>query len=348
MSHSTPNHRVEDDTMAVIAVNYRSAKDTIECLQSLFSGDRLPYVIVADNDSQDGSIDAIRAWAEGRGSVEAGHPFHAEAAARPVNFPIDYEIRDRNDLSRPVSKRLTIIDTGGNLGFAGGNNRGIEIARLNPSVELFWLLNNDTTVGPQTVTAVKDAFAAKPAWGMAGTPIRLYHEPSRYQLLNGMRFSKWTGAAGGIAGGSRVDAPYDVAEVTAQTDFVCGASLVMTRAFVEDVGLLEERFFLYYEEIDLALRGKGRHEIGFVPEAIVYHKEGASAGSASKLSHRARSPLSEYHHIRSKMIFARKHYPLMVPLYFAQNLAIVARRLLRRQPAQAKATARATFGLPLR
>ena len=334
--------------MAVIAVNYRSAKDTIECLHSIFSGDRLPYVIVADNDSQDGSIDAIRAWAEGRTAVEAGHPFHTEAAGRSVAFPIDYEVRAPNDLSRPVEKRLTIIDTGGNLGFAGGNNRGLAIARLNPKVELFWLLNNDTTVDPQTVSKVQDAFAAHPEWGMAGTPIRLYHEPSRYQLLNGMRFRKWTGAAGGIAGGSSVDQPYDIAQVTAQTDFVCGASLIMSRAFVEDVGLLEERFFLYYEEIDLALRGKGRHQIGFVPDAVVYHKEGASAGSASKLSHRARSPLSEYHHIRSKMIFARKHYPMMVPLYFVQNLAIIARRIMRRQPAQAKATARATFGLPLR
>ncbi len=348
MSHAASSPAVEDDTIAVVAVNYRSAQDTIECLHSLFSGDRVPFVIVADNDSRDGSIEAICEWARGERVAGAAHPFHEQSVARPVAFPIDFEVRTADDLTRPVEKRLTIIDTGGNLGFAGGNNRGLEIARLHPAIDLFWLLNNDTTVGPQTVSAVKQAFAAHPTWGMAGTPIRLYHEPSRYQLLNGMHFSKWTGAAGGIAGGSSVEQAYDAAEVTAKTDFVCGASLIMTRAFLEDVGLLEERFFLYYEEIDLALRGKGRHRTGFVTDAVVYHKEGASAGSASKLSHRARSPLSEYHHIRSKMIFARKHYPLLVPLYFAQNLIIVARRIIRRQPAQARATARATFGLPLR
>ena len=335
-----------DRTIAVIAVNYRSPADTIECLHSLFSGDRIPYVIVADNDSQDGSIDTITEWAEGKRSAGVAHPFHLESVKRPVSFPIEYEIRRPGELNRPVEKPLTIIDTGANLGFAGGNNRGLQIALPNRDIDTFWLLNNDTTVGPKTVSTVKETFERNPDWGMAGTPIRFYHEPEQYQLLNGMRFNKWTGAAGGIGAGEHVGIPFDVDDVAGQTDFVCGASLIMSREFVEDVGFLEERFFLYYEEIDLATRGN-RHRIGFVPDAIVYHKEGASAGSASKLSKRARSPLSEYHHIRSKMLFASKHYPWLLPLYFAQNLAIIARRVLRRQPAQVRATVRATFGRPL-
>ncbi|WP_394269983.1 glycosyltransferase family 2 protein [Qipengyuania sp.] len=336
-----------DRTMAVILVNYRSPGDTIECLSSLFAGTRVPYVIVADNASGDGSLETIARWAEGRHELQIEHPFHRMAQDRPITFPIEYEVRGPDDERRPPSKPLTLLQTGSNLGFAGGNNRGLQIASRGEGIDIFWLLNNDTTVGPQTVTAVAEAFASHPQWGMAGTPIRLYHEPTRHQLVNGMRFSKWSAAGAGIDAGSSVDQRFDAGDIIRQTDFVCGASLIMTRPFFETVGELEERFFLYFEEIDLATRAKGRFDIGFVADAIVYHKEGGSAGSASILSKRARSPLSEYHFIRSKMIFARKHYPWLVPLYFAQNLAIMARRALRRQPEQLKAVAKATFGLPL-
>ncbi|MDG6079101.1 glycosyltransferase family 2 protein [Erythrobacter litoralis] len=331
--------------MAVIAVNYRSPEDTIECLASLFSGERVPYVIVADNASGDGSLETIAAWAKGERETRYASEFHRNEATAAIRFPIECDLRGPDDLDRPIEKPLTLIDTGANLGFAGGNNRGLQVAAGNPAVELLWLLNNDTTVGPETVGMVIDAFGAHPEWGMAGTPVRLYHEPHTHQLVNGMRFNKLTGTGRGIGAGSAVDTKLDPDAVARQTDFVCGASLIMSREFFEDVGYLEERFFLFYEEIDLATRGK-QYPIGFIPDAVVYHKEGASAGSSSRLQ--ARSPLAEYHHIRSKMLFVRKHYPLLLPLYFAQNLVIVARRLMRRQPPQAKATARATFGLPLR
>ncbi|WP_215229181.1 glycosyltransferase family 2 protein [Erythrobacter sp. 3-20A1M] len=336
-----------DPGMAVILVNYRGAHDTIECLASLFSGDTIPYVIVADNASGDGSVDRITAWADGEGSVPVANPAHANEAYDRIERPIAYEVLGPDELQEGVRKPLTVIETGGNLGFAGGNNRGLELALNNPEIDILWLLNNDTIVEADTVRKLREAFVSAPQHAMLGTPIRLYHDRDRHQLLNGMRFDKWTGAAAGIGGGSPIDGPFDRDAVIAQSDFVCGASLAVTRDFVEDVGLLEERFFLYYEEIDWAMRARGRHQTGFADQAVVYHKEGASAGSASRLSRRARSPLSEYHHIRSKMIFCRKHFPALLPLYFAQNLAILARRVARRQPAQARAVLRATFGLPL-
>ena len=339
---------VSDRGMAVILVNYRGADDTIECLASLFSGDTIPYVIVADNASGDGSVARIGAWADGEGTVPVANVAHANEAYDRIERPIEYEVLGPGDLAHGVRKPLTLIETGGNLGFAGGNNRGLELALNNPEIDLFWLLNNDTIVEPDTVRKLRQAFTDAPDHAMLGTPIRLYHDRDRHQLLNGMRFNKWTGAAAGIAGGSPVDSPFDRQDVIAKSDFVCGASLAVTRPFLEDVGPLEERFFLYYEEIDWAMRAKkGRHRTGFADQAIVYHKEGASAGSASRLSRRARSPLSEYHHIRSKMIFCRKHFPALLPLYFAQNLVIFARRVARRQPQQARAVLRATFGRPL-
>lgn len=337
---------VTDPAMAVITVNYRGADDTIECLASLFSGDRIPYVIVADNDSRDGSVERIAAWAEGRLEMPVVGPVRAGHVPAPGARPSGFEIIGPADLARGIRRPLTIIETGGNLGFAGGNNQGLRLALATSGIDLMWLLNNDTTAEPGAVAAMRRAFADHPEWGMVGARVGLYHQPGRYQLLNGMRFDRWTGMGTEICGGMAVDRPFNADAVRLQTDFVSGASLAVTRDFVERVGLMEERFFLYYEEMDWAMRARGLFQLGFAADAVVYHKEGASAGSASKLSNRVRSPLSEYHRLRSKMIFCRKHFPYLLPLYSAQNAVILLRRLWRRQPAQARAVLRAMLGRP--
>ena len=317
------------DNLAIITVNYRAADDTLECIESIEDGTGTPFIVVVDNDSRDDSIQRFRSWV-------ASHP----------DLEGEVEFRDASRIADPLTKRITFIESPANGGFASGNNIGLRAASATPGIDLFWLLNNDTTVDPKACAQICDYFAAHPESGMAGTQLRLYHEPERFQLLNGMTFSKTTGAARGVHAGEPVSSICPASDVIERTDFICGASLIMTKAFFDEVGYLEEKFFLYYEEVDLAYRGKN-FPLGYVKDAIVFHKEGASAGSASQLSKRARSPLSEYHHIRSKMIFARKHIPWALPLYFAQNMIIWLRRLARRQPLQARAVLNATFGRPL-
>ena len=314
------------DQLAIITVNYRAALDTLECLESIEDAQGDPWVVVVDNASGDASMKHFRSWVEQRPEL-----------MNEVDFRTSETLGDR------LTKRITFIESSTNGGFASGNNIGLRVAAATPGIDLFWLLNNDTILDAQSVRAVVDYFSDKPEVGMAGTQLRLYHQRDRFQLLNGMTFSRATGAARGIHAGQSVASKLADDEVIRRSDFICGASLVMTRSFFEQVGYLEEKFFLYYEEVDLAYRGKD-FALGYVADAIVFHKEGASAGSASQLSARARSPLSEYHHIRSKMLFARKHIPWAVPLYFVQNIVILLRRCARRQPAQARAVFNATFG----
>ncbi|EDL49317.1 glycosyltransferase family 2 protein [Erythrobacter sp. SD-21] len=316
--------------LAIITVNYRAAPDTIECLKSLLDSRTNARVVVVDNNSADGSVEQIEAW----------------LGSQPLLVG-DFEKRSGKRTDQRLSKRITLIASKINGGFASGNNIGLKAALATEEIEIFWLLNNDTVVAQGAAEEAIRYFRANPQVGMAGTQLRLYHDPERFQLLNGMEFSLLTGAASGIYSGRSVQTSFDPEDVLSRTDFICGASLLMRRNFLHAVGLLEESFFLYYEEVDLAFRGKA-FEVGFVADAIVYHKEGATAGSASQLSNRARSPLSEYHHIRSKMIFAKKHAPAFLPIYFIQNLAIWLRRIWRNQPAQAGAVWRATMGLPFR
>ena len=313
-------------SLAVITINYRSAEDTIECMESLLAGRVCPRIVVVDNDSRDGSVEEMIAW--------------AEASERLAG---NFEVRDGETEPAPLTRLLTIVASRHNGGFSSGNNIGLRLARITADVETFWLLNNDTVVDPEASLSIADYFASNPQIGIAGTQLRLYGDRDRYQLLNGMEFSPLTGAAKGVFAGRGVEEAFDPDEILAKSDFVCGASLIMSRDFLESVGLLEERFFLYYEELDLAYRGRAFRD-GFVSDAIVYHKVGATAGSSNSMTREARSPLSEYHHVRSKMIFARKHLPLCVPIYFAQNIVIWIRRLMRGHSRQAKAVMAAILG----
>ena len=313
-------------SLAVVTINYRSAPDTIECIESLLSGTAWPRIVVVDNDSQDGSVEKIASWAADSKAL-AG----------------DFEVRDGDDPVAPLTRLLTIVAGHHNGGFSSGNNVGLRLAQITEEVDTFWLLNNDTVVAPDASRKIADYFKQNPQIGIAGTQLRLYGDRERFQLLNGMEFSPLTGAARGVFAGRGVEEPFDAAKILAASDFVCGASLIMSRKFLETVGLLEERFFLYYEELDLAYRGRA-FPTGFVSDAIVYHKVGATAGSSNSMTREARSPLSEYHHIRSKMIFARKHLPACLPIYFAQNIVIWIRRLMRGHSRQANAVMAATLG----
>jgi GT2 family glycosyltransferase len=331
--------------IAAVLVNWRGAGDTIECLESLLRSDVPVRAIVCDNDSGDGSVAAILDWAAGkRPPTVPAQPALAHLTDPPLAKPVACERLVNHAFAHGPRTDLTVIETGGNLGYAGGNNVGIRYALADPAIDVVWLLNNDTVVAPHTAGAILAAFDADPALGMAGAPLRYYHRPDTHQLLGGMRFNRWTAMSAGVAGGHKVVDPIDAAAVLAQTDFVCGASLAVSRAFLERIGPMEDRYFLYYEEIDWALRNAGRFKTGFVAQAIVWHKEGASAGSSGAKGQR--SAFSDYHLARSKLIFGRKHYPLLLPLYWAQNMAIAIRRLLRRQPAKARAILRASFGLP--
>jgi GT2 family glycosyltransferase len=331
--------------IAVVMVNWRGTKDTIECLESLLRSDVAVHAIVCDNDSGDGSVEALLDWARGEPAYEAPSGSLAPLTIPPLEKPLVYEhLRDEGAFTRGPQAPLTIIETGGNLGYARGNNVGIRFALANPDIDVVWLLNNDTVVEPSTAGAILAAFDTDPGLGMVGAALRYYHRPSHHQMLGGMRFSRWTTRAVGIGAGSAVGARVDADQIGRETDFVCGASLGVSRAFLETVGLMGEEYFLYYEEVDWAIRNAGRFRMGFSPAAIVYHKEGGSIGSSGAKGQR--SALSDYHHARSKLLFGRKHYPALLPAYFAQNLIMAARRILRRQPDKARAILRASIGLP--
>ena len=335
--------------LGIVLVNWNRWTDTIECLESVLRSTIPVRIIVIDNGSDDGSVDHIVAWANGTRPSEPVKPGMSRFSQPACPKPIPFERLGPDDLTRSDARAhqiLTIVDTGTNRGFAGGNNIGLRLLMADPRLQWFWLLNNDTVIETTAAEALVRRMATTHNIGMCGTVVRYYHDPDVVQALNGHRFNIWTGQSQGIGNKKSISVPFDPKRVVEQTDFIVGASLGASRKFLEAIGPMEDRYFLYFEEIDWAARNDGRFAIGFAHGATVFHKEGGSIGSSGKPG--ARSLASEYWLTRSRLAFIRRNKPLLLPLHWLVSLSLVFRRLLKRQPRKAGTILHAMFGMSFR
>jgi hypothetical protein len=280
--------------VAIILLNWNSRMDTLECLESVF---RLNYpdfrVVVCDNNSSDGSLDSIQEWAQGHVSVApASKEFDwifTQTRPKQALDCVRYTRAQVESLGQQQGEaELVLIETGANLGFSGGNNVGIRYALKHLQPDYLWLLNTDTLVDPDSLAALVERAGRSKTLGMVGSTLVYYWEPNKVQALGGASLDRRTTRMCHIGIGSPVDAiPIDGSEVESKMTYVVGASMLVSREFVEQIGPMCEDYFLYYEEIDWALRATGKFDVGYAPASRVFHKVGgASRGEASTASMR--------------------------------------------------------------
>lgn len=256
----------------IIVLNFNGKKDTLECLQSLKKSE----VIVVDNGSTDGSVRAIR-----------------------DKFP-----------------EIKILENKKNLGFAKGNNVGIRYA-LNQGADYIILLNNDTIVEINTLVRLIEVASSNNRIGILGPKIYFakgfeFHQ-GRYKknelgkvIWYAGGLIDWRNVLGVHRGVDEVDeGQYDKQE---EVEFVSGCCMFIKREVFKKIGLLDERFFLYFEDLDFCLRAK---KVGFrivyVPEAVIWHKNAATVGGSG-------SDRQRYHYRRSRLIFGLRFAPIKTKL----------------------------------
>lgn len=317
--------------VAVVVLNWNSWRNTIECLESVF---RMTYpafkVIVCDNASTDGSLEQIREWAEGRLPATCPSPELVRLVVPPVPKPVQFAAIDGPDSASSVAGdiRLLLIQTGANLGFAGGNNVGLGYALSRPEIEYFWLLNNDTVVEKNALSALIERMQDDPELGLCGSVLRDYGSPGSVLTLGGRKYNRWSGRSRPVT-----TPPGQGRE--AALDYVEGASVLVRRAFLETVGLMAEDYFLYFEEMDWAMRARGRFGFSYSPQSVVYHKEGGSIGSHKNRNQR--SVVSDFFQARNRLTFTWRYFPWLLPAILISVGGTAAHRLLsgRRQNAAA-------------
>lgn len=309
----------------IVLLNWNGWKDTIECLESVF---RLDYphfrVIVCDNASRDNSLEHIKAWAEGRQAAAASSVV-LRSAARPLAKPVAWVEYDREQAERggdPAEQApLVLIQTGANLGFAGGNNVGVRYAQSRGDHGYVWLLNNDTVVEEDALSQLVRRLQQRPDAGMCGSRLVFYHRPDTVQAWGGSAYDEQHGYVVPIGHFQPATAQADVASIESQMAYVVGASMLMTKTFLDDIGLMTEDYFLYFEEIDWACRARGKYGLAYAHDSLVYHKEGGSIGSSSTAS---QSMLAIHYLYRNRVRFIRRFYRARL----ARNLRQIAFEML--------------------
>lgn len=313
--------------VCVLILNWNGWRDTIECLESLL---RLGYprfqVVVCDNASTDGSVEHIAAWA--RGAEDAPETMRGVDAAGPrVPKPVPCVVLDgpEAETGAPHARDvpLVLVRNGANAGFAAGNNVGLRYALARGDFGYVWLLNPDTVVAPDSLEALVAAAEADPGVGMLGATVLYYHAPDVMQAAAGGSLSRWIGTTHLVATGGPADAHVSPGPEMA---YIHGACLLVRTELVRTVGMMDDRYFLYSEEVDWCVRARrAGWRLGYARRARVWHKEGTSMGK--------RSAVQEFHTLRSRLLLLRRHFPLRYPVGLAYNaLRSVAPPVLRRDP----------------
>jgi GT2 family glycosyltransferase len=323
------------DKVYIILVNWNGWRDTIECLESVFRQDYPNYrVIVCDNASADGSLGHLRDWAAGDLAYSAPNASPLARLTTPaLPKPLDFTLLERAAAERGgdgVDPMLLLVDGGGNLGFAGGNNLGMRYALAKGDADYIWLLNNDTVIEADCLGNMLRRLRQANRPATCGSRILFYDQPETVQALGGSRFNRWTAVSSQSLGRFLPAAqPVDSAAYERQISYIVGCSWLLPRAYIEQFGLMQEDYFLYYEEIDWVLRAGGRYALCYADDARVYHKEGSSIGTPT--GERPSSLLSDFYIFRNKIWLTRRHFPLGLPTVYLATLIQAMRRAARGQ-----------------
>jgi GT2 family glycosyltransferase len=219
---------------------------------------------------------------------------------------VDHEIvvvdnASTDDTVDAVRKRWTgvrLIEAGGNLGFSKGNNLGIRQS----FGELVLLLNGDTLVPAGAIDGLVGALDGRPDVAIVGP--RLVDQDGRPELSFGRMISPLNELRQKLRARGNVDR---LTSREREVDWVSGACLLVRRADAESVGLLDERYFMYTEDVDFcaAMRARGR-KVLFTPKVQVVHLRGRSRQSAPRATENA--------YRRSQIAFYEKHHPAWAPI----------------------------------
>ncbi len=248
----------------IIILNWNGLGDTLECLESVHNLDYPEFETIV---------------------IDNG-------SAEPCSTVIERDY-----------PKVTVIVNEENVGFAEGNNIGIRYG-LNRGADYLWLLNNDTVVAPESLSALVEETEKDSRAGIGGSKI-CYHSAPEKIWFAGAAIDWLKGISDHTGFGETDRGQYDrVREV----ERVTGCSMLVRREVIERIGLLDESFFIYAEEVDWCVRArKGGFKCIFVPSSLVYHKVSASASRVGEWKR-----VFSYYNTRNFLYLVKKSFAFPV------------------------------------
>jgi GT2 family glycosyltransferase len=321
----SPIHKTECSpviTMAfkvtIIILNWNGWEDTIECLESVYQIEYPNYdVVVVDNGSKDQSVEKIKTYASGSLRVESNF-LKYNSDNKPLHL-IEYSQEElkfndsiKKDLDKlPPEKKLILIKNNQNYGFAEGNNIAIRYALEKLKPDYILLLNNDTVVDRCFLDELIKIAESDPNIGILGPTIFDYKYPCCIQSAGlRMRWNKGYAISFVFEGDFSVSAQ--------KVDAVLGCTLLAKSELLDKIGLLNKKYFAYFEEVEWCVRARRAfYEIVYVPKGKVWHKGG---GTSNKIK-----GFALYQYTRNQFWFMKqyascKQYRLFIAYFFGFKL----------------------------
>jgi GT2 family glycosyltransferase len=274
-------------SVSVVILNWNGAAETLACLDSLNAQTFRDFrVVMVDNGSADDSVVRIEEWAH-------AHP----------GLPLD------------------LIETGENLGFAAGSNRGIQLA-LAAGAELVLLLNNDTLLQPDVVELLVDFLAAHPDYVAVTGQIRYADRPVIWNCGGDLT---WSGSRKYVYGEWPVESVPQSG--WRRITFITGCAALIRASLFKEHGLYTERFFFGEEDYELSLRLKRLGlPIATRLDAVILHKVGSSIDRAAPATRLGRY----YLYYLNRFIDIRGHWPRPVWWFWRLgSIAVIVAKLKR-------------------
>lgn len=209
---------------------------------------------------------------------------------------------------------ITVLEHGSNHGYAAACNLGITYCLNNLRPDYIWLLNNDTEVDARCLQMLLDASQEHPGIAIWGSTIFSHQPPHSLECSGGFEYHVMLSLPVAvklrdqIASGKLFCQPRGMS-------YISGTSMFVRSRCFHEHGLLDESYFLYYEELSLMRQIGGPQHIAWCPASIVYHKGGGSTGSTNPNTGQG-SAIAHYYGNRSALIYTWKYHAWYLPVVF--------------------------------
>lgn len=277
-------------SIAICIVGFRNTDDIVRCLEALSRSTYVDFGVVICENGGPAAYGALRATTPG---------------------------------VLPGGQQVRIVEAPRNLGYAGGVN--VCVAET-LDAEAWWVLNPDTLPAPDALEHMVERLAVGDCHAVGCTICT----PAGDVESRGGRWWPWLARAESLERGKSPDEPTDLAALEAQLSWLSGASMLVSRAFVQAAGVMREDYFLYAEEVEWCLRGQALGlKLGVAPASRVLHHQGTTTGSVANVNQRSRT--SVYLDERNKMLLTRDRFPGRLPVAALAALALIFLRFARRR-----------------
>jgi GT2 family glycosyltransferase len=288
------------ETVSILILNWNNSIETIMCIESLTGLESMCNfnLIVVDNNSKDDSVT------------------HLKTYFSENNIDYLYQDLEKETLltDGALNNANVIIRNNVNSGYAGGNNVGINFILNNTDSKYIWILNNDIVLQRESFNGLFNEIEKDQDVGFVSSVLVYKNtDPLRVQAFGGGKIYPYLGVTSLIGKGRKLS---ELGNNSIIPDYLMGASILVRTDTIKDIGLMDEAFFMYYEEIDWQIRAKrAGWKVAVAEKSIVFHGDSGSTKNNKWKYH--------FYRNRAAIMFVKKHYSLVALLISAPSLVAI-------------------------